>query len=64
MNIDLDGRDGNAFSLMATAKRLARQLELDGTAIINEMKDGDYNHLLDTFEKHFGTVVEFENDPR
>lgn len=64
MNIDLSGPQGNAFALMATAKNIAKQLEMDGKSIINEMKEGDYNHLLDTFEKHFGHVVEFDNDPR
>jgi len=33
--IDLTGPDGNAFALMAYAKRFARQLGKDGNAITN-----------------------------
>ena len=39
--IDLTGPAGNAFSLMAQAKNLARQLELPGDKICNEMQSGN-----------------------
>jgi hypothetical protein len=45
---------------MGYAKRFARQLELDGDSIINEMKAGDYEHLVSTFDKHFGEYVILE----
>jgi hypothetical protein len=42
---------------MGTAKRLARQLDLDGNAIVNEMMSGDYEQLLEVFEENFGSFV-------
>jgi hypothetical protein len=57
IEIDLTGPDGNAFYLMGTAMTLARQLELDGESIINEMQSSDYEHLLQVFEENFGNVV-------
>ena len=56
--IDITGADGNAFALLGYARSFAKQLELDVKAIPGEMKAGDYDHLLDIFEKHFGSVVE------
>ena len=56
--IDIEGSDGNAFALLGYAKSFAKQLDWDAKAITDEMKAGDYDHLLDTFEKHFGSIVE------
>ena len=56
--IDITGPDGNAFALLGCARNFAKQLGWDATAITDEMKEGDYDHLLDTFEKHFGSIVE------
>lgn len=55
--IDLTGPDGNAFSLIGTANRLAKQLGLDGKAIQKEMMSGNYDHLVNVFDKHFGDFV-------
>jgi hypothetical protein len=57
IEIDLTGPDGNAFVLIGTAAKLARQLGLDGKAIQKEMMKGDYEHLVNTFDKHFGHFV-------
>ena len=57
ISIDLTGPDGNAFVLIGTATKLARQLGLDGKAIQTEMMKGDYEHLVATFDKHFGHFV-------
>ena len=57
VEIDLTGPDGNAFVLIGTASKLARQLGLDGKAISKEMMDGDYEHLIKVFDKHFGHFV-------
>lgn len=57
MEIDLTGPDGNAFVLMGIAKNLARQLGLDGDLIIQEMRLGDYEDLLKTFDSYFGDFV-------
>ena len=56
--IDITGQDGNAFALLGCARSFAKQLGWDAKAITDEMKKGDYEHLLDTFEKHFGSFVE------
>ena len=57
--IDLTGPDGNAFALMGYAKRFATQLEWKdkGAALINEMMEGDYEHLLKVFDNAFGEFV-------
>lgn len=57
IEIDLTGPDGNAFVLLGIAQRLARELGLDADAILTEMKAGDYEHLVATFDKHLGHVV-------
>jgi hypothetical protein len=57
ISIDLTGPDGNAFVLIGTANKLARQLGLDGKAIQAEMMKGDYEQLVNTFDKHFGHFV-------
>ena len=57
ITIDLTGPDGNAFVLIGTANKLARQLGLDGKAIQAEMMKGDYENLVKVFDKHFGDFV-------
>ena len=57
IEIDLTGPDGNAFVLIGTAGNLAKQLGLDSNAIQAEMMKGDYEHLVNTFDKHFGHFV-------
>ena len=57
IEIDLTGPDGNALVLIGYANRLAKQLGLDGRAIQKEMIDGNYEHLVKTFDKHFGEFV-------
>ena len=57
IEIDLTGTDGNAFVLIATASRLAKQLGLDKAKIQSEMMSGDYEHLVNTFDKYFGNFV-------
>ena len=60
IQIDLDGPDGNAFALMKTAQTLGRKMghsEEKITAIRKVMMMGDYEGLLNVFEKHFGSSV-------
>ena len=57
LEIDLTGPNGNVFVLIATAKNLARQLEIDGEAIANEMMSGDYENAVEVFDKNFGHFV-------
>ena len=57
IEIDLTGPDGNAYALMGYANRLANQFELDPEPILADMKSGDYEHLLEVMEKHFGHYI-------
>ena len=58
--IDLTGPDGNAFALMGYASNFAKQLGLNKEEIINDMMSSDYEHLLQVFDKHFGSFVILE----
>lgn len=61
--IDLTGPDGNAFSLLAKARKFGKQLSMSNEkidALIERMMDGDYENLLDEFEKVFGDYVILE----
>jgi hypothetical protein len=60
ITIDLTGPEGNAFVLLGYAKRFAKQLGMSGAKaerIVYEMQSGDYENLLDVFDKHFGSFV-------
>lgn len=58
--IDLTGPDGNAFVLMVTAQKLAKQLGLDPEEVLTEMKAGDYENLIEVFDRYFGDFVILE----
>jgi hypothetical protein len=58
VTIDLSEQDGNAFALMGHAKNFARQMGLDGDEIVYEMRQGDYEDLVDVFKRYFDGVVE------
>jgi hypothetical protein len=58
--IDLTGPEGNAYALMAYAERFAKDLKLDPKPILDDMMSGDYEHLLDVMEKHFGDYIIME----
>ena len=59
--INLVGPDGNAFVLMAYAKRFAKDMGyVSDEAILNNMKSGDYTNLVRTFDKYFGEFVILE----
>jgi alanine-alpha-ketoisovalerate/valine-pyruvate aminotransferase len=58
--IDLTGPQGNSFYLLGVASKFARQLGLDSDEITNEMTSGDYEHLIEVFDKYFGDFVILE----
>ena len=58
--IDLTGPDGNAFVLLGMASKFAKQLDLDSEKILEDMKSGDYENLLQVFDEHFGDYVILE----
>jgi hypothetical protein len=57
IEIDLTGSDGNAFVLLGYATRLAKQLGKSSAKITTEMMSGDYDNLLEVFEREFGDYV-------
>ena len=60
IEIDLTGPEGNAFQLMAYAKQWAEQTGFANVpALLAEMQEGDYDHLVATMEKYFGDYVIF-----
>jgi hypothetical protein len=58
--IDLTGPQGNAFYLMKRAMELAKQLGKNSDSIIQDMKSSDYEHLIQVFDRHFGSFVVLE----
>ena len=63
--IDLQGPQGNAFSLMARADDFLRQLGRrdECRAMRTDLMSGGYDNLLDIFEKNFGDYVTLINKP-
>ena len=60
--IDLDGPMGNAFALLSVAESEAMGLGIDRDdidAILDDMKSGDYNHLLKTLNEHLGANEDY-----
>lgn len=58
LSIDLSGPDGNAFVLLGYARTLSKQLGLDNKSISEEMRSGDYENLVNVFDKYFGDYVD------
>ena len=58
--VDLTGPDGNAFFLLGMARKLAKQLGIPHQPIEDDMMSGDYENLLQVFDKHFGELVILE----
>ena len=60
LTIDLTGPQGNAFYLLGLASKLCKQIGLDDTMVLNDMKSGDYEHLIKTFDYYFGDFIDLE----
>ena len=61
--IDLAGPDGNAFALISLAQNLAKQLDYEPQQrgeLTTEMMSGDYENLIQVFDRHFGELVILE----
>ena len=52
--IDLTGPDGNAFVILSYAHRCCRQIGIDFKPVADQMMKGDYENLIQTFDKYFG----------
>lgn len=57
IDVNLNGPQGNVFTLMGTAQQLAKQMDLDAEAIVNEMKSGTYENAVAVFKREFKYVV-------
>lgn len=55
--LDLTNADGNAFSLLAKARRVAKANKMDWAKIQAEAVDKDYDHLIQTLNKYFDVVL-------
>lgn len=61
--IDLTGPQGNAYCLLGYASDYAKQLgysQAETTALLDDMKSADYEHLIEVFDEHFGDYVVLE----
>jgi len=61
--IDLTGPQGNAYFLLGTASNLCKQIgisEHETNSILEEMKSSGYTNLIETFDRHFGMIVDLE----
>ena len=58
--IDLTGPQGNAFYLLGTASKLSKQIGLDLDAVLDDLKGGDYEHIITRFDYHFGFIFDLE----
>lgn len=59
--IDLSGPDGNAFAMIALARRTACALGEDPVPVVKEMQAGDYENLLAVFRRNFGKVFDLRH---
>ena len=61
--IDLTGPQGNAFYLLGLATKLCKQIgigEHETDSILEEMKSNGYTNLIETFDRHFGMIIDLE----
>lgn len=56
--IDLNGPEGNAFALLGYANRVCKQTGMNAEPILADMRSGNYRHLVEVFEKHFGSLFD------
>lgn len=60
IEIDLSGPQGNAFYLLSVAHQLSSKLGMsteDSQALQDRMTSGDYENLVNEFDKAFGHFV-------
>tara|TARA_Y100001937_G_C7034536_1_gene291674 strand:- start:348 stop:578 length:231 start_codon:yes stop_codon:yes gene_type:complete len=60
IEIDLTGPEGNAFRVLAFAKQFCKELRYDEfktKCILDEMMLTDYEGLIHTFDREFGSFV-------
>ena len=57
IEIDLTGPDGNAFVLLGIAKDLCHKTGISWEDVKAEMTSGDYENLIQTLDKYFGSII-------
>ena len=60
LEIDLTGPEGNAFTLIGKAQALGKKLGWSPETmkdIREDMTEGDYDNLIEVFDKNFGDYV-------
>lgn len=57
IEIDLTGPDGNAFVLLGIAKDLCHKTGIEWNKVQAEMTSGDYENLVQTLDKYFGSII-------
>ena len=57
IEIDITGPDGNAYVLLAHAKRYSKELGLPWEKVKDEMTSGHYENLVKVFDSYFGSFV-------
>ena len=60
IEIDLTGPQGNAFFLLGTANKLAKQCGYSNeeqNQLLELMKSSDYENLIEVFDDHFGDFI-------
>ena len=58
--IDLTGPQGNAFYLLGFAIKHCEDFGYDKDDMLDEMRSGDYEHLIKTFDEYFGCIIDLE----
>ena len=61
--IDLTGPQGNAYYLIGAAMGLMKNLEYtsdESEAVLEKMRGSDYENLIETFDEHFGSIIDLE----
>lgn len=63
LTLDLNGAEGNAFHILGLASKYSKQMgktKEETDKILDDMRSGDYEHLLKVFIKNFGMVVKLK----
>ena len=60
ITINLNGPEGNVFTLLGYATSFSKQLGIDSQPILAEMMSKDYTNAVQVFNKYFGENVILE----
>jgi hypothetical protein len=63
MIINIDGPEGNSFTLISFARSLCKVKNMNSKPITDKMMSGDYKNLLTVFQESFDNVTLISDDP-